>query len=277
MKTNTKNAALSAAAKRYFTQLAEQISADFAKRVEAEYKSFPATLRDAVSGDENISLLGRDVPGHPWDNNLAYHRTRLAERALRSRDTLVAPPQNAKRQSPPTRSKNNAPSRNPADSDKSVAAPYAPQAELLGFLGSPNLRTPGTARALIFADGGTVAVSADNSGTFILWDMATGRELRRFHTAGRVILCCAISQDQSTLVTDHCDGTLQVWDATSGTPLRTLSGHTDTVTCCAMTADATRIVSGSGNKTLRLWDATSGELLETYDMGSEVYGISMHA
>ncbi len=247
----------------YLTLLKMYRSATFADAVRKEYDSLPKILRTAPADGETAHFLGLDLPGHEWDNNLAYHRTRLAERNIRSRDTLVAPPKNAKRQSPHDTTQNNAAIRNFADGDKSVAAPYIPQAELLGFLGSPNMRASGAVLALMLSKDERVATSVDSSGTILTWDIATGRELHRCRISAPEIVCCAIAKDGQNVVTSHSDNTLRLWNTHSGIALRTFTGHIGTVWCCAISEDGTRIVSGSRDNTLRLWDAHSGIMLHT--------------
>jgi WD40 repeat protein len=76
------------------------------------------------------------------------------------------------------------------------------------------------------------------------------------HTGG--VQGCAISLDNSFIVSVSFDETLKVWDAKTGAQRLTLSGHTNWVTGCAISPDGSFIVSASRDKTLKVWDAKTG-------------------
>jgi WD40 repeat protein len=90
------------------------------------------------------------------------------------------------------------------------------------------------------------------------WDLATGKELRRFEHKSKSgsdgnVLAMALSVDGKRLCTGGDDRTIRVWDVASGKELQKFDKHTETVTCLAISQDGQRLLSGSLDKTVRLW------------------------
>jgi hypothetical protein len=86
-----------------------------------------------------------------------------------------------------------------------------------------------------------------------LWDVATGKESRRFEGHNGLAPAMALSPDGKRLVTGGEDKTIRMWDVATGKELHQLKGHTDTVTSLAYAHDGRRIVSGSLDRTVRVW------------------------
>jgi WD40 repeat protein len=104
-----------------------------------------------------------------------------------------------------------------------------------------------------------------------LWDVKTGKELRRFagHTSP-VTTGATFSPDGQRILSGgwddsggwKADNTVRLWDVASGKELRCCKGHTKGVRSVAISADGKRALSGGNDATLRLWDLeTSKELL----------------
>lgn len=88
----------------------------------------------------------------------------------------------------------------------------------------------------------------------ILWDLATGKEIRVFTDQTHLVLSVTFSPDGNYVLTGLEDGTAHLWDATSGQELRTFKGHTDMVTSVAFSPDGKHVLTGSEDGTARLWD-----------------------
>src|SRR5207244_2661802 len=87
---------------------------------------------------------------------------------------------------------------------------------------------PGTIlSAVAFARGGKVVASASRFDKAVrLWDVATGKELKRLDGHLRGVECLAISPNGRVLATggSYQDGTIRLWDVDTGRPLRQLPG-----------------------------------------------------
>jgi hypothetical protein len=90
-----------------------------------------------------------------------------------------------------------------------------------------------------------------------LWDLDTGKEVRRFtgHT-GRVT-GFAVSADGRRLLTSSLDGTVRFWDVDAGRSLW-VSTEQESVWCVALAADGRRALSGDVAGNVRLWDTRTG-------------------
>jgi serine/threonine protein kinase/WD40 repeat protein len=94
-----------------------------------------------------------------------------------------------------------------------------------------------------------------------LWDVATGKVVRKFpgHAEGGNGL--AVSPDGKRILSWGSDKTIRLWDLETGKELRKLEGHTDTATG-VFSPDGKKVLTFSPDKTLRLWDADTGKQLQ---------------
>ena len=87
---------------------------------------------------------------------------------------------------------------------------------LLGFYGSPNFCHGDAVRALAFSPNGQLAISTSDDGLLILWEVASGREVRRFVGHRGVVYTCAFSPDGRWVLSSAADHTLKLWEITTG-------------------------------------------------------------
>jgi WD40 repeat protein len=136
-----------------------------------------------------------------------------------------------------------------------------------------------------FSPDGKRALSAGSHDKSVrLWEVATGKELRKFeHT--EAVHCVAFSPDGKKAVSGGggvlqpggkflpgSDFAIRLWDLDSGKELRRFKGHKAAVWCVAFSPDGKRILSGSGHwlldnpdKSVRLWDVDSGKELHRFE------------
>jgi WD40 repeat protein len=112
------------------------------------------------------------------------------------------------------------------------------------------------------------SISSGTDDIIDLWNVSTGRVVRKMvgHTNG--VLDVAFSADGNQLVSDSYDNTVKVWDVSSGKQIRSLEGTNAFFT---FSPDGKRLVTGSQNgavalrnlsddSVLRMWEGYSNEI-----------------
>ena len=106
---------------------------------------------------------------------------------------------------------------------------------------------------------------------FFMWDRGTGEKVGHFDGHTSWIKCCAMSNNDSWVVTGSADESLKVWDIDTGDIERTLLGHTAPVICCDVSADSKVVVSGSEDRSIRLWSVKTGRCSRTFNDAHQGY------
>jgi WD40 repeat protein len=120
---------------------------------------------------------------------------------------------------------------------------------------------------LAYSPDGRYLVTADEEGTLIAWDAASGD---RIHTlrcrlgatgaAGvRRVQSLAFSPDGQHLASGCGDRKVTLWDLTTGRQARVFSGHPQPVHGLAFSADGRSVTSASWDGTVKVWDAATGK------------------
>jgi WD40 repeat protein len=94
-------------------------------------------------------------------------------------------------------------------------------------------------------------------GTTLLWDVATGRELRRVAGHEDGAWCMAIAPDGKFLAKAGFEQpSVRLLDVTTGRELARLEGHRGYVLVLAFSPDGRRLATGGGDTTVLTWDVT---------------------
>jgi WD40 repeat protein len=108
---------------------------------------------------------------------------------------------------------------------------------------------------------GRLLAAAEGGQLLTLWDVKTGRLLRRLTAPeGKSITAFAFSADGKALVTGGRDGGVRLWSVVGGAQTRVLGGHAGAVTAVALSPDGKQALSGGADQTVCLWSA-EGKLL----------------
>ncbi|MDR1912638.1 MAG: caspase family protein [Helicobacteraceae bacterium] len=118
----------------------------------------------------------------------------------------------------------------------------------------------------------SVAFSADNryvlsgsdDNTVRLWDIKTGKEIRRFTGHSSSVYSVAFSADGKYALSGSGDKTVRLWDIKTGKEIRRFTGHSSSVYSVAFSFDSRYALSGSADKTVRLWDIKTGKEIRRF-------------
>jgi WD40 repeat protein len=110
-------------------------------------------------------------------------------------------------------------------------------------------------RALLCSSDGKTVTAVDQAGVGI-WDLATGRLLRRWPSTDPLFSAC-YSPDRKWLATGSAENVL-LWEAATGKVRRRLALPGKEIKAIAFSRDGKLLAGGSG-RTIRLWDPLTGK------------------
>jgi len=113
-----------------------------------------------------------------------------------------------------------------------------------------------------------VVASYNKKKELYLYDIASGRIVRRFVGHDAPDPHFAVSPDGRRILSWSDDQTLRLWDVATGNELRRLEGHTDKAGG-VFSPDGKQILTFSADKTLRLWDVETGKELQKFEGHTE--------
>lgn len=110
--------------------------------------------------------------------------------------------------------------------------------------------------------------STDNSAR--LWDLATGKQIRRFEGHEGYVHTVQFSPDGKRILTAARDSTARVWDVETGQELFVFSGVTYLPPAAALSPDGGTILGlVAGGNRVKLWDAKTGKEKCQIESGSK--------
>jgi len=122
----------------------------------------------------------------------------------------------------------------------------------------------GTPGEVDMSPDGRYVLTADSSeNVAILWEVATGRQLRTYagHTEGLVGVAFAAAG--SRVATASYDDTVVIWDRDTGRELQRI--RPETCYCLAVSPDGRTVVVGEHEKRATLWDTITGQKLQSFE------------
>lgn len=129
-------------------------------------------------------------------------------------------------------------------------------------------------REVRFSPDGAVLAGVGEDFVLRLWDVASGRELRRLEDQSDPI---AFSPDGRLIASVTGEEEVELWELRSGMKLRRFRGHTGGVTSAVFSARGEELYTGSGDGAVRVWETHSGELLQLFEGHEEtVWSVAAH-
>jgi len=112
---------------------------------------------------------------------------------------------------------------------------------------------------IAFSPDGSILAASTFDKTVHLWDVATGKELRKLVGHTDDVRPVAFSPDGKTLASGSEDKTVRLWDMATGKERRCLTGHQEGCHSVAFSPDGKTLASASEDATIRLWDPATGK------------------
>jgi hypothetical protein len=119
-----------------------------------------------------------------------------------------------------------------------------------------------TNRSVAFGpDGKTALCGALYDGKLRLFDVTTGKELKRLAGHADWVVCVAFAADGKVALSGGLDRTVKLWDVPTGRLLRTFPLRSVVLSSIAFSPDGWRVLSAGSDGVVRGWDTFTGQEL----------------
>lgn len=126
----------------------------------------------------------------------------------------------------------------------------------------------------ISADGTRALTGSSLLGRAILWDVATGREIRRFSAAHSSSVLTVVFGPGETTVLGSGVGELYLWNLKSESPVRSFIGSQSFPFCLAISPDGKYVLSGGISGDVNLWNFATGKKLDQQNLNTAVFSVA---
>jgi WD40 repeat protein len=131
--------------------------------------------------------------------------------------------------------------------------------------------------AVAWSPDGTLLISAHDQGSLLLWDVASGKQIRTFKGHEGIVQSLAFSPDGKWLLSGGIDRTVRLWDVETAEECGHFGDATDSVKCVAFAPDGRSLAASIGDYegAVYLWDfKTSRQIAKLAAPKGRVYQIA---
>jgi len=109
-------------------------------------------------------------------------------------------------------------------------------------------------RGIALSKDGTQAAVSSTDGTLLLWELATGKEIRRYNVEQTEIRAMVFANDDEQLFYGTEDGLIKVLDIETGEIIYRVKGHSGAISDLNLSPDGQYLLSASIDDTVREWN-----------------------
>ena len=144
----------------------------------------------------------------------------------------------------------------------------------LARLGTVRLRHGDIISGAVFSGDGKSIIASDFGSGVHVWDVAEGREVRRFFRNDQYCNCLAMSPDGRTLAVALGDLTIRLCDPTTGREIGSLPKERDRLHYLVFSPDGSLLATATGHETVRVYDVATRQLAHRVTFTDRVGSIS---
>ena len=122
---------------------------------------------------------------------------------------------------------------------------------------------------------GRLAVTAMSDGIAVIWDAASGQELRRLRRHRGGMAAALFTPDSKRVITAGGDDAIRIWDAATARTIDTLATGFTGVCDIALSKDGNRLLSLAEDGTLTVWDLTTNKQTVEWKAPGKVRNIAL--
>ena len=106
---------------------------------------------------------------------------------------------------------------------------------------------------------GTVMASGDRSGLVILWDVATGMQIKALPPTKVAIKSVSVNEAGTQVLVASADGTLALWDIAAGTEIRHWQASRNPLEAVRFSPDGQSVLAVGDENAITFWDVQTGK------------------
>src|SRR5262249_49716365 len=127
----------------------------------------------------------------------------------------------------------------------------------------------GATMSVAFSADGKFLASGGHDNLARLWDVATGKEIRKFEGHQKTVYALAFFPDGNTLASYGLDNTIRLWDVPTGKQQAALTRKGDQMKSATFSWEHKLAASSNEDGTIVLWDLANQRVVEVIKIGAK--------